>query len=127
MSDKELSEKMLGIMNRIKNRREELKLSYQDMADKTGLSKSTLQRYETGYIKNMPLDKLDIVASALQCSQAYLMGWDTQCNIHKADEFFLSDLEKDIIRKFRTLSNGERSMFLRSIGVEEKGESEKMA
>lgn len=45
------------------------------------------------------------------------------------NDFSLSDLEKDIIRKFRTLNNGERAMFLRTIGVDdtEKGESVKMA
>lgn len=47
--------------------------------------------------------------------------------IHNKNVFPLSDLEKDVIKKFRTLNNGERSMFLRSIGVDEKGDVEKMA
>lgn len=67
---------MKEIINRIKTRRNELMLSYQDLADKTGLSKSTLQRYETGAIKNMPLDKLGVLAKALNVSPAYLMGWE---------------------------------------------------
>ncbi|WP_164968392.1 helix-turn-helix transcriptional regulator [Clostridium tetani] len=67
---------MKEIINRIKTRRNELMLSYQDLANKTGLSKSTLQRYETGAIKNMPIDKLDILAKALNVSPAYLMGWE---------------------------------------------------
>ena len=114
-------------MNRIKIRREELELSYQELSDATGISKSTLQRYETGFIKNMPLDKLDVVASALKCSPAYLLGWDEpQTNTYNSS-FTLSDTEKEIIQKFRTLSNGERAMFLRSIGVEEKTTAEKMA
>ena len=54
------------------------------------------------------------------------MGWDESVNAN-SDSFKLSDLEKDIIRKFRTLNDGERAMFLRSIGVEEKREMEKMA
>ena len=64
MSEKELSEKMLEIMERMKNRREELNMSYQALSDKVGISKSTLQRYETGYIKNMPIDKLEDIAKA---------------------------------------------------------------
>ncbi|BDR80657.1 hypothetical protein N072000002_09140 [Clostridium tetani] len=67
---------MKEIINRIKTRRNKLMLSYQDLADKTGLSKSTLQRYETGAIKNMPLDKLGVLAKALNVSPAYLMGWE---------------------------------------------------
>lgn len=34
-----------------------------------------MQRYETGGIKNLPLDKLSILANALKCDPAYLMGW----------------------------------------------------
>ena len=41
---------------RIAQRRRELGLSYQELADRTGLSKSTLQRYETGSIGSIPLD-----------------------------------------------------------------------
>lgn len=75
MSEKEISEKMQDIMSRMKKRREELDMSYQTLSDRVGISKSTLQRYETGYIKNMPVDKLEDIAAALQVSPAYLMGW----------------------------------------------------
>lgn len=75
MSEKEVSERMQDIMSRMKKRREELDMSYQTLSDKVGISKSTLQRYETGYIKNMPVDKLEDIAIALQVSPAYLMGW----------------------------------------------------
>ena len=46
MSEKEISNKMQEIMNRMKSRREELDMSYQTLSDKVGISKSTLQRYE---------------------------------------------------------------------------------
>ena len=65
-----------NIVKRIKKRRLELGYSFQDLADKTNMSKSTLQRYETGAIKNLPLDKLEVLASALQTTPSYLMGWD---------------------------------------------------
>ena len=48
-------------------------------------------------------------------------------SISMKDNFQLSPLEKEIILKFRQLSNGERDMFLRSLGVEEKGDAERMA
>lgn len=64
------------IIKRIKERRMKLGLSYQDLAEKTGISKSTLQRYETGFIKNLPIDKLEILAKSLNTTPGYLMGWD---------------------------------------------------
>lgn len=63
------------IIERIKNRRMELGMSYQDLADKTGMSKSTLQRYETGFIKNIPLSKVEALAQALQVTPEFIMGW----------------------------------------------------
>ncbi|MDU1314505.1 MAG: helix-turn-helix domain-containing protein [Clostridium septicum] len=68
--------KFKAIMNRIQSKRIELKYSYQDLANKTGLSKSTLQRYETGSIRNIPLDKLEILANALEVSPMWIIGYD---------------------------------------------------
>lgn len=67
---------MQKVLERIKERRLSLGLSYQDLADKTGMSKSTLQRYETGFIKNLGIDKLEILAQALETTPGYLMGWE---------------------------------------------------
>ena len=64
------------IIERIKTRRLELDLSYQQLAALTDISKSTLQRYETGFIKNLAVEKLEVLASALKTSPAYLMGWE---------------------------------------------------
>lgn len=68
------------IRNRISQKKSELNLSYQDMSEKTGLSKSTLQRYITGDIRNLGLDKLEILAKALEVTPSYLMGWEDENN-----------------------------------------------
>ncbi len=65
-----------GIITRIKNRRADLGMSYQDLADKTGLSKSTLQRYETGEIDNIPLSKIGALAKGLEVDPKYILGWE---------------------------------------------------
>jgi hypothetical protein len=70
-NEKKLSE----VAQRIKARRIALGYSYQDLADLTSMSKSTLQRYETGGIANLPVDKIDCIAIALKTTSEYLMGW----------------------------------------------------
>ncbi|MBO6302375.1 MAG: helix-turn-helix domain-containing protein [Ruminiclostridium sp.] len=65
---------------RIKVRRKELGLSYQELADLTGISKSTLQRYETGSIKSIPLAKLDVLAEGLKTTALYILGKPEQTN-----------------------------------------------
>lgn len=72
---------MQEIMNRIEGRRLELGYTFQKLAELTHMSKSTLQRYESGAIKNIPLDKLEILASALQVSPDWLMGWERSCSL----------------------------------------------
>ena len=64
-----------AIAQRIRQRRMELGLSLQDVADLTEMSKSTLQRYESGSIRNIPLQKLGILATALQTSADWILGW----------------------------------------------------
>ena len=112
MSEKEISSKMQEIMNRMKTRREELNMSYQTLSEKVGISKSTLQRYETGYIKNMPVDKLEDIAKALNVSPSYLMGWDepnepTTLAAHFDGEEYTVD-ELNEIRQFAEFVKNKR-------------------
>lgn len=117
----------MSVQDIIKKRRLELDLTLKDVARSLGVSEGTVSRYETGDIQNMGIDKIAKLAKVLRCSPGYLMGWEDSPGGSDSN-FPLSDLEKEIIRKFRTLNNGERSMFLRSIGIEEeKGENVKMA
>lgn len=60
----------------MKQRRKQLGMSAEIVAEKTGLSAATIYRYESGDIKNMGLDKVELLANALNCSPAYLMGWE---------------------------------------------------
>lgn len=81
-------ESMREIVERIKSRRIELDYSFQDLADLTGMSKSTLQRYETGSIKNIPLDKLKDLAKALKVTPEWIMGWESSKSDNK---YYLND------------------------------------
>lgn len=58
----------------MQRRRAQLGLSYQDLSDRTGMSKSTLQRYETGAIQNISRNKLEFLAKGLSISVEQLLG-----------------------------------------------------
>lgn len=70
MNEKELN----SIALRLKSRRKELGLSLQALSNRTGLSRSTLQRYETGGISNIPLNKLEILSTSLDLSVIEFLG-----------------------------------------------------
>ena len=69
-------QEMREIASRIKAVRTERGFSFQDLATITHMSKSTLQRYETGGIKNIPLSLLNVLAGALGVTPEWIMGWD---------------------------------------------------
>ncbi|ACZ08252.1 transcriptional repressor DicA [Sebaldella termitidis] len=66
------------IANRMKRQRLNLEYSYKDLEKITGITASTLQRYETGAINKLPIDKLEVIAKALKVSPSYLMGWEDE-------------------------------------------------
>ena len=66
---------MLKLYENIRNRREELGMSQQDLADLLGYkSRSTIAKIESGD-NDIPQSKVMAFAEALQTSPAYLMGW----------------------------------------------------
>ena len=59
---------------RMAARRKQLGYSYQTLAEKTGLTKATLQRYEKGSIKNAPIARLEDLCRGLEMSVEELLG-----------------------------------------------------
>lgn len=68
---------MSEISMRILNLLSEKNISYGELAAKTRIPKSALQRYATGETEKIPLDRLQIIAGALGVSSAYLLGWES--------------------------------------------------
>lgn len=64
--------------DRIKKLRNELGLTLENVADKVGTSRQTIQRYESGEISNIPSDKIEAMAVVLKTSPAYIMGWEQE-------------------------------------------------
>ena len=61
---------------RIRNRRQELKMSADTLAEKVGVNRATIYRYENGDIESMSTDVLEPLAKALHTTPMYLMGWE---------------------------------------------------
>lgn len=70
---------------KIKNLRLSQNLTLEQVANKVGVGKSTVRKWETGIIANMRRDKIASLAKALNTSPAYLMGWSEESE-PKADK-----------------------------------------
>ena len=65
-----------SIADKIKSRRSQLGYSLAELAELSGVNRSTLQRYESGAIKNIPLSRLQTLSAALLITPGALLGWE---------------------------------------------------
>lgn len=63
---------------RIKERRLALNLTQEELAQRLGLQKSAIAKYESGRVENIKRSVLAKMAEVLECSPTYLMGWDDE-------------------------------------------------
>jgi len=66
----------MGLKDNIKFKRIENGMTLEELAAKVGVSRQTIQRYESGVIGNIPSDKIELMAAALDTTPASLMGWE---------------------------------------------------
>lgn len=61
---------------RMKAIREHQHITLAQVAEKIGVAEATVQRYESGEIRNPPPSRITAIAEALGVTAATLMGWE---------------------------------------------------
>lgn len=84
---------MSKLQKRIRERRSLLGLTLLEIADKLGVREATVQRYESGEIKNIKHETVRSLADILGCSPQYLMGWTDR--LTDGDEASLSPIPSE--------------------------------
>ena len=87
---------------RIIQLRVEKGISQTDLAIAIDVSKQTMYKYEMDLITNIPSDKIEMIAKALNTSPSYIMGWtnersddtDEQCIISSYRKLDVEDRKK---------------------------------
>lgn len=110
---------MLELYKRIKNRREELQMSQDELAKKMGYkSRSSIQKIEKGE-NDIPQSKIKFFAQALQTTPEYLMGW-TSSDDSETDKKPSVQLESEEIRlvnAYRELNKLNKQQILNMISA----------
>lgn len=99
----------MDVGKRIKQRRKEIKISAEDLAEVAEVSPSTIYRYEKGDIENMPTPVLDKIARKLRVSPSYLMGWDEDYTIAAHIDDDVTEEEMQDIRDYIKYIKSKRS------------------
>ena len=72
--------------------------SQEELAEKLGLKKSAVAKYENGRVENIKRSTIEEMARIFDCTPSYLMGWDnmnTTVAAHKdGDNFTPEELQK---------------------------------
>lgn len=98
----------LYLGTRIKNSRQSVDITLDELAEKTGLSSRTLGKYETGAITDIPIDRIEKIAGALKVSAEYLLGWDDVIpQENNSDEDWTPEELKEI-EKFKDFLKSKR-------------------
>ena len=99
---------------RIKSLIEQSKLSYIELEKKTGIKKSSLQRYASGVTSKIPLDVIEKLSLEFNVSQEYLMGWSDEENPNTTalEELKLTEGEKVWLELYNKISKETREVLI---------------
>lgn len=106
----------MSIGKKIKELRQQLNMSVDDLAAKLGKNRATIYRYERGDIENLPLDVLEPLANALETTPGYLMGWEDTSK--KKEPSTIDEVTMgDVFKALRLGSNLSIEEFSHEIGL----------
>ena len=95
----------MGILNdRIKEMRNKNGFTLAYVAEQLGIKEATMQRYESGEIKNIKHETIVRLAEIFNCSPSYLMGWETTTN----EEVSYESMHQLIARNGKNLTTEEK-------------------
>lgn len=97
--------------DKIKFLRKKKGLTQSELATKLKTTKQTIGKYENGIVTNLPLNRIQELAIALDTTPAFLMGWDE--NQPTADGG--SELKNSLNDLFDRLSPEEQKLVLAQI------------
>lgn len=116
---------------RIARLRELMNIGQSELAERIGVSKQTLYKYENGIVSNVPSDKIEAMAKIFGVTPAYLMGWEDsptpeQTPVPNPDQ--LSSDEKTLVTNFRILDSTDRMKaqgYIEGLALDEKYQKKK--
>ena len=95
--------------------REALDISQAEAAQRIGISQGTYSGYETG-TRRIKLPMLQKIADVYGVTVDWLIGTEIPEQTQRP-ALALSDLEYNLVLKFRELPEGEKNLILRSLGL----------
>ena len=94
-----------GIIDRLKYGIESSGLSYVELEKRTGIAKSSIQRYASGVTKKIPIDAIKAIAKACGISAAYIMGWESNATELSKENVCMRPLYNSVAAGFGVIAD----------------------
>ena len=100
--------------DRIKNEMLRNSLTLLEIEQRTGIKKSSMQRYVSGETGKIPMSAIEKLATLFGVSGAYLMGWDEEKK-DSPNEPQLTEGEKMLLDLFNRVPEDKQQLVLQMI------------
>ena len=84
--------------DRIKEQRTRAGYTLEEVANRLGLQKSVVSKYERGEVETIKQSHIKTMAEMFDCSPVYLLGYTDQVDWKPDQEYFLDDYSRDLAR-----------------------------
>ena len=98
---------------RLRELRTEKKMSLNQVAEKIGVGRANIYKYEHGIITNVPPDRVHALANLFGVTRPYLMGWTDEVDQMLADDATERALDETVLKIAEELRDrpGMRMLF----------------
>lgn len=98
---------------RIKQRREQLGMTQEELAELLGLQKSAIAKYEKGRVINIKRSTIANMAEIFHCNPSYIMGWNEE-TLDEIRYDLMADSEAQQEKIYELMKNcfDDRSIYL---------------
>lgn len=103
----------MSIGQRIKQARDRLDMTQDELARLCKTTKQTIYKYENEVVTNIPYEKIVLLSKALNVSPSYLFGWEEKKS--SPDELQLTEGERTLLNLFRQIPEDRQQMVLQMI------------
>ena len=110
---------MTEIGSKIKAQRRALGMTQEELGTKLGVTKATINKYETGIVTNFTRPRIEELSKALEVSPAYLLGWDNlpeaaqEAALEKLSSYNMSETRPERLKRIMSRVDEINAMYER--------------
>ena len=91
-------------------RKEKCHKTQEEVGKHVGVGKAAIQKYENGIVTNIPPDKVELLAEALETTPGFILGWENDPEYSRLDERFGEALKKERLKSGMSVKDFARML-----------------